>query len=268
MNNNQHSVVSGGGSGLGHGLAIRLLARGANVSILDLAVNDQNHQSLNAAATRGNSQWHFSQVDITNADIVNGAVTDAVERFGDIQLAINSAGVAVNKLMTETSPEDFQRVVNINLTGSFNFAKAVLPTMKPGARLALLASMAGFIGNYGYTAYSASKFGVVGLANTLRNEYEPLGVHISCVCPPEVKTPMVEAEHASGNAISLELKKAAGTITIDDACDYMLAALHKGKWLVVPGRQARFLLFLNRYFSAPFAAINRQLIKRLMRKGL
>src|SRR3546814_19586442 len=101
--------------------------------------------------------------------------------------------------------------------------------MGKGSCLALIASMAGLTSNYAYAAYGAPKFGVVGLATTLRYEYEPLGIGISCICPPEVKTPMVASERANGNPVSLELKEFAGSLEIDPACDAMLAGLDRSE---------------------------------------
>lgn len=98
-----------------------------------------------------------------------------------------------------------QRDVEVNLIGSRNFSAAVLPLMTPGAQLALIASLAGLVPNYGYAAYSASKFGVVGLAGCLRLEYRPKGIDVCVVCPPGVETPMVTEERRSGDAVGLEL---------------------------------------------------------------
>lgn len=262
----KHAIISGGGSGLGNGLATRLLKRGSNVSVLDLGISEAYREVLDAAAQAGGSQWRLFEIDITDANKVSHAVAEAINSFGDIQLAINSAGIAVNKLAANTTAEEFQRVININLNGSFNFASAVLPTMKPGSRLALLASLAGFIGNYGYSAYSASKFGVVGLATVLRNEYEPKGIHISCVCPPEVKTPMVAQEHATGDPVSLELKKFAGSLDADYACDKMLQGLDKGQWLIIPGTMAKTTTFIARHMPGLFGSIGLQLVQRILRK--
>jgi 3-dehydrosphinganine reductase len=266
MNNAKHAVISGGGSGLGNGLATRLLKRGTHVSVLDLGISDDYQLALNDAANAGASKWQLFKIDITDSGLVKQAVADAINTFGDIDLAINSAGIAVNKVAAETAVDEFQRVININLNGSFNFASAVLPTLKPGARLALLASLAGFIGNYGYSAYSASKFGVVGLATVLRNEYEPKGVHISCVCPPEVKTPMVAQEHATGDPVSLEMKKFAGSLDADYACDKMLQGLDKGHWLIIPGGMAKTTTFIARHMPGLFGSIGLQLVKQTLRR--
>lgn len=262
----KHVVISGGGSGLGLGLASRYLKRGINVSVLDLAINDERKQLLEKLAIAHHASWRFFETDVTNANILKNNIEQAISKFGEIDLAVNSAGVVINKSLADTRPEDFKRVIDINLNGSFNFASAVLPNMKPGARLALIASIAGLVSNYAYSAYGASKFGVVGLATTLRYEYEHKGIHISCVCPPEVKTPMVAEELKSGNRVSLELKKFGGSMQADDACDQIVAGLDAGKWMIIPSLNAKFLAASARLFPTPFFALMKQLIKYTEKK--
>ncbi|MGJ8686002.1 MAG: SDR family NAD(P)-dependent oxidoreductase [Spongiibacteraceae bacterium] len=266
MKTYSHAVISGGGSGLGHGLALRLLRRGSNVSILDLSLSEQRSSELQKAAEQGACQWQFYPADITDSQQLQKQVDAAAAHAGPIALAINSAGIAVNKSFADTSSDDFQRVININLVGSFNFAQATLPHMQPGSRLTLIASIAGLLSNYGYTAYGSSKFGVVGLATTLRFEYEPLGIKISCVCPPEVKTPMVAEELLTGNPVSLELKQVAGSLEADVACDQILAGIDRGQWQIIPGIRAKATCTAARYFPKIFYAITHRLICYVMRK--
>tara|TARA_R110001592_G_scaffold65203_1_gene200262 strand:- start:6065 stop:6871 length:807 start_codon:yes stop_codon:yes gene_type:complete len=261
-----HVIVSGGGSGLGLGLACRYLKRGIKVSVLDLAINDERKKTLDKLASTHHSKWQFFKTDVTNANLLKDNVEQAISEFGLIDLAINSAGVVINKSFEETSPEDFKRVIDINLNGSFNFASAVLPTMKPGARLALISSMAGLFSNYAYSAYGASKFGVVGLATTLRYEYEHKGIYISCVCPPEVKTPMVAQELINGNKVSLAMKKFGGSMEADDACDQIVSGLDAGKWMIIPSLNGKLLATFARVFPTPFFALTKQVIKYTEKK--
>ena len=171
MDTRPHGIISGAGSGLGLGLATRLLRRGYHLTLLDLNFDDAAcHALTNAAVT--NEQWHAQPLDIRNAKAIDDAVSAAVSAFGPVVLAINCAGVVLNRRFANMAAVDFARVVDVNLNGSVYFAKAVLPHMKPGSRLGLIASMAGLVSNYAYAAYGASKFGVVGLATTLRYEYQ------------------------------------------------------------------------------------------------
>lgn len=268
MKNWQHSIISGGGSGLGLGIAQRLLRRGGKVSILDLTVGEQAREQLDHAAAQGNSAWQFAEADLTDEARVTAAVNEIVQAYGAPDLALNSAGILVNKTFAAMPSSDFRKVMDVNVHGSYNFAAAVLPHLRPGSRLALIASIAGLTSSYGYTAYGASKFAVVGLATTLRYEYEPLGIGISCVCPPEVKTPMVATERSPGNAdpISLILKDIAGSLEPDFACDAILAGLDAGRWQIIPGFKGKLTATVARHWPAGFFAFMRFNIKRGMKK--
>lgn len=262
----QHVIITGGGSGLGLGIARRYLARGANVSILDLAIPDSNRSELDAAALSGKGRWHFLQMDITQDELVDQAVVHAVREFGAPDLAINSAGIAVNKTLADMTAGEFRKVIDINLNGSLYFAQSCVKHMRPGSRLALVASLAGITSNYGYSAYGASKFGVVGLATTLRYEYEVLGIHISCICPPEVYTPLVEAERQVGNPISLELKKTAGCMDANDACDQIVAGLDAGRWMIIPSIAGKITGFVARHLPGLFNGYIQLMVRKLSKQ--
>ncbi|MGB1543399.1 MAG: SDR family NAD(P)-dependent oxidoreductase [Spongiibacter marinus] len=261
-----HCIISGGASGLGLGLALRLLERGYRLSILDLSFGESAKQQLSQAAA-SSAHWQAYTVDIRNAQACAEAAARAADNYGTIELAINCAGVILNCRFAEMTAEDFARVVEVNLCGSVHFARAVLPHMSAGSRLALVASMAGLVSNYGYAAYGASKFGVVGLATTLRYEYEPLGIGISCICPPEVETPMVESERQHGDPISLELKKFAGSLDTNTALNGIMRGLDTGRWMIIPGVRSRFTASLARYFPWLFNRVMQSMIRRLLHKG-
>lgn len=268
LNSNQHSIVTGGTSGLGLGLALRLLRWGGRVSVLARGLDSPAREKLDEAADRGGGEWRFWEVDIVDAQGVLTAVKEAVSAFGTPQLVINSAGIAINRTFAQTSADAFQQVIDVNLLGSRHVAAAVLPHMQSGSRLVFLASVAGLVSNYGYAAYGASKFAVLGLATTLRYEYQPRGVGVTCVCPPEVKTPMVAIERAPGNAspISLALKDIAGSLDTDYACDAILKGIDRGQWLVVPGVMAKLTAQFARLFPALFYRFMEFNIRRLMKE--
>lgn len=266
MKKHNHVMISGAGSGLGLGMALRYLKRGCRVSVLDLTVSSDTHEKLDTAAKKANTGWQFHQADITDFNLIQAAVQQSVASFGAPGLAINSAGVVLNKTFADMQPGEFQRVITINLIGSNNFAAAALPTMKAGSRLALVASLAGITSNYAYTAYGASKFGVIGLATTLRYEYEPLGIRISCICPPEVNTPMVFAERKDANPVAMDLKALAGSLEADSACDKIVAGLDAGRWQIIPGLNGKMTAWACRYMPAIFYFAMLKLIKRSMRK--
>lgn len=261
----KHILVTGAGSGLGLGFAERYLRRGHRVSVLDRDLPDSACQRLDRA---GAGRWTSHLTDVTDDAGVNAAVTAAVAACGAPDLVIHCAGIVLNRAVADMQGSDFRRVIDVNLNGSFHVASAVLRHMKPGSRLALIASMAGITSNYAYAAYGASKFGVVGLASTLRYEYAPRGIAISCICPPEVRTPMVAGERTPGNynEVAMALKDYAGSLDADVAIDAMMAGLDAGEWMIIPGLQAKAVALFSRHLPKPFFAVMEFMVGRELRK--
>ena len=239
--------VTGGMSGLGRALAARYLRRGSNVALFDLAVKDE------VMAELGNCKRHAGQklvafaANVTDLEATKRAVGQAVEAIGDPVLAINCAGIQRAAPFDQLSADDFEMVVRINLFGSRNFAAAVIPAMRPGARLALVASMAGLAANYSYAAYCSSKFAVIGLGRVLRLELRPRDIDVSLICPPEVDTPMVVDEAKTMHPVSRRLKDLGGTLSVDEAMAGILAGLDAGRHVIIPGFKARLTYFCSRY---------------------
>ncbi len=254
------ALISGGGSGIGLRIAKVLRGQGSAVAVLDRSIGVE----VRDWAAGGGAPVSTHEVDVTDGDALIASVAEAVAAIGAPALALNSAGVQASAAFDELSEERFRSVIDVNLVGSRNFAAAVLPQLRPGAKLALIASLAGLVPNYGYAAYSASKFGVVGLAGCLRLECKPRGIDVCVVCPPEVETPMVDEERATGDAIGLELKKFSGTLQLDDACEQILAGLGGSSWMIVPGRKGRLTRRLAQY--AP--GLMRWTSDRMVRKAL
>jgi len=255
------AFVTGGGSGIGLALAETLARRGARIGVFDLRFSDVACARLRKVCPEA----LFLEVDVRDAAGVEAAVNKAVEQIGSPDVAINSAGVQIARPFLEISSERYDFVVDINLKGSRNFAAAVLAHMRSGGHLALVASIAGVVSNYGYAAYSSSKFGVVGLASALRIECKTRGIQVSVICPPEVETPMVEEERRTAPAITMQTKQFAGTVTLDDLCTQVMHGLERGRFMIVPGSwRARFTVFLGRTFPRLMA----RLTDNMIRKGL
>jgi NAD(P)-dependent dehydrogenase (short-subunit alcohol dehydrogenase family) len=258
------AFLTGGGSGIGLRLAEMLAQRKVRLAIFDLKLSDDVRRRLSSAAPGS----VFHEVDVRDADGLAAAVRAAVGQVGVPQLAINSAGVQRNRTFAELSAADFDFVVDVNLRGSRNFAAAVLSHMAPGSNLVLVASLAGLVGNYGYAAYNASKFGVVGLASALRIECKPRGIDVTVVCPPEVVTPMVLEERKTASPVSMATKDFAGVVSIDDLCNDILRGAERGEWMIVTGFKARLTRVLARLFPGLMNRItDRMVADALLKQG-
>ena len=258
------AFITGAGSGIGRRLAEMLAQRGLRLALFDQRFSDEARDTFRRACPGA----VLYEVDVRDADGVETAVRAAVAAIGPPQLAVNSAGVQRNRNFLDLAAADFDFVVDVNLRGSRNFAAAVLPRMSAGGHLVLLASLAGLVGNYGYAAYNASKFGVVGLASALRIECRPRGIAVTVVCPPEVVTPMVLEERKTASPVSMATKNFAGVVELDELCEDILRGAAQGEWMIVTGFRARLTRFLARMSPGLMNRItDRMVVDALRRHG-
>ena len=247
----QRVLITGAASGIGKRLAELALGAGADLAAFDADLAGLSE--LQQAGRTAQRRVEIRAVDVRAAGELAGAVTQAVARLGPPELAINCAGIQLAKPFEDLTAEEFQRVIEVNLIGSRNFAAAALPHLGAGTRLALVASLAGLVPNYSYAAYAASKYGVVGLAEVLRLEYRPQGIGVSVICPPEVETRLVREERRTMHPASRALKRTAGTLDVDTACTEIFAALQKGRFLIIPSRRARVVAWMGKYVPGGLA---------------
>jgi NAD(P)-dependent dehydrogenase (short-subunit alcohol dehydrogenase family) len=244
------TFITGASSGIGRRLAERLTARGDRVVGFD--------RDARTDATIA--------VDVRDADAVEAAFATAEAQVGPPSLVINSAGIQLGKAFADLTTEEFTRVIEVNLLGSRHVAAAALRRMAPGGHLVLIASLAGLVPNYGYAAYCASKYGVVGLAEVLRLECRPRGIRVSCVCPPEVETPMVDEERLSELAPTRALKDLAGTMALEPAARGILTGIDRGDFLIMPSVRARGARNLARFLPARLShAVSDRVVARSLR---
>jgi NAD(P)-dependent dehydrogenase (short-subunit alcohol dehydrogenase family) len=247
--------VTGGASGIGLMVAQLFAERGADVAIFDLHPTPEALQAIEAKRRGPGQQVRSYLLDVADADGALAVFRAAAADFGAPDLVFNSAGVGGFTRPFEDYPRDrFEAMVRVNLLGSRNVAAAVLPLMRPGGKLVLVASLAGLVTAYGYAGYAASKHGVVGLAGVLRVEYKPKGIDVSVVCPPEIDTPMVRQERPTRPPESHAMKMVAGIVDLDVGCRYIVERALRGQFLIIPGARARFTWLMQKVL--PRSVIN------------
>jgi 2-dehydro-3-deoxy-L-rhamnonate dehydrogenase (NAD+) len=182
MFDGQVAIITGAASGLGLAIATKLHAEGAQVVALDL-----NEASLPVSFA----------IDLTKEDEVANVVNQIGERFGRIDILVNSAGVtgATNIKSHEVDTQNLRFVFEVNFMASFFTARAVLPWMVKNnyGRILHIASVAGKEGNAGMLAYSASKAAVIGMTKVQGKEYAETGITVNALAPAVIQTPMVDA---------------------------------------------------------------------------
>ncbi|MBE2242993.1 MAG: SDR family NAD(P)-dependent oxidoreductase [Burkholderiaceae bacterium] len=239
--------ISGSSSGIGRDMARRLAAEGAHIALFNRSAAEAVLAELRAAARSPQQRFHAYRADVAQPASIDAAVRQAVADLGAPELAINSAGVLNAQPFDEATAQDFERVIDVNLKGSRHFAAAVLPHMQARSHLVFIASLAAYTGNFAYTAYCASKFGVRGLAEALRYELKFKDIDVSLCCPGEIMTPMVEQEKRHQHPVSAALKAFAGSARLEDAVPALLRGIARREFDIVDGPRPALTAFLSRH---------------------
>jgi NAD(P)-dependent dehydrogenase (short-subunit alcohol dehydrogenase family) len=179
------AIVTGGASGIGAATARLLAAEGASVAILDcnLPHVEQDVDGKTAA-------W---PCDVSDSGQVKDAIERAVRRFGEPHILFNNAGIAIRRTVADSEPEDWDRVMEINVRGAFLCSKFCLPHFGSGASIIHSASVTGITGVRGRAAYSAAKGALTALTRNMAVDYAGRGIRVNCVCPGFVRTPLIRA---------------------------------------------------------------------------
>lgn len=184
------ALVTGGGRGIGAAICARLAAGGAVVAVTDRDMD--NAQTVAAALTTQGLKAAAFRLDVADADAVQATVADINGRLGPVDILVNNAGVSQFKPLLEMTEADWDRVLTINLKGTFLTCRAVIPGMRErgGGRIVNIGSLFSKIGNENFSHYAAAKFGVLGFTQSIAAEFAPANITANCVIPGLVWTPM------------------------------------------------------------------------------
>ena len=187
------AIVTGGGRGLGAAVAELFATQGARV-----AVSDVDPASADATARRileGGGEAFGLRADVTSAADAERLADAAAERFGALDVLVNNAGIASAGTVCEVTPQDWDRVMAINLKGAYLCSRYAVAHMarSGGGSIVCISSASGVIGQEGQVAYNVSKHGVIGLVRCMALDHAADGIRVNAVCPGVMRTPMLDA---------------------------------------------------------------------------
>lgn len=188
---NKVAVITGGAQGIGKAAVKRFAEEGAVVIIWD--VNEEKASSTINEFRNISDKISFQKVDVTKLESVTEAAKQIIEKHQKIDILINNAGITRDASFLKMTSEQWQQVIDVNLTGVFNCTKAVAPFMvdKLYGKIVNTSSVVGIYGNFGQTNYVATKSGIIGMTKVWARELGRKGINVNAVAPGFIATEMV-----------------------------------------------------------------------------
>lgn len=249
--NNKNVYISGGSTGIGLAIAKRATEAGANVLIFARRLDVLNAALTSCEAFRMHPKQRLEAIslDITDHKATEKTMLNSIENFGCPDALINVAGRAIPKRVEDVSFEQFDQTMKVNLYGCRNTIAPLIPHMKRnGGLIVNTSSMVGLIGVYGYSDYAASKFALVGYSEVLRSELKADNIQVNVLCPPDTDTPGFVTENLTKPPATQLISEAGSLLTPEQVADIFFKELAKDKFLIIPGAEGKFSVFMKRLF--------------------
>jgi len=221
----QTALITGAGRGIGKTIALKLAECGADIVLADM--NPQVSEVLLEVESLGRKCLIF-ETDVTDFDAIDAMVKKIIEEVGSIHILVNNAGITQDNLFMRMKPEQWAKVIDVNLNGVFNVTKAVIrPMVKQRmGKIINISSVVGFTGNPGQVNYSSTKSALVGFTKSLAREVGARGVTVNAVAPGFIDTAMTQALNESQQELILKqipLGRMGGPADIANAVSFLVS---------------------------------------------
>lgn len=193
MEENKVALVTGGTTGIGKAIAQELAKSGFNIAI-NYRTETEEMQELKKEIEANNVKCLFVKADISKFEETEKMAKEVIENFGKVDVLVNNAGVTKDGLIMRMKEDAFKQVIDINLVGTFNVTRNIVPYMvkQRSGRIINIASVVGLVGNAGQSNYSASKAGIIGFTKSLAKELSSRNILVNAVAPGFIETKMTD----------------------------------------------------------------------------
>lgn len=263
----KHVVITGGSQGIGKCVAAQVLQRGADVTLMarKQAVLVEAQAEVREMIARTEQKVEIQSIDLaSDAKSVQSAFDAAVGAMGKpVDVLVNCAGMSMPGVFEDLDVDIFEKQMRVNYLGSVFATRAVVPAMKKsgrGGRIVFVSSQAGQLGVFGYSAYSPSKFALVGLAQVLRMELRPYDIHVSVAYPPDTDTPGFKNENETKPKETQLISDSSGLFQPETVGKHIVAGLQAGTFAVYTGLDGWMLANLTAGMS-PISSLLDSLIQ-------
>jgi 3-dehydrosphinganine reductase len=261
-------VITGGSSGIGRATALLLARRGAEVCIIGRTREklDGVRGELRSAASE--RKCCAFQADVSDRGRMNAAAPSIVETLGGIDILINCAGIAHPAYIDRTPDAVWDDMIRVDYMGTVNAVRAFLPWFMKQRRghIANVSSVAGYLGVFGYAAYAAAKFAVVGFSECLRQDLLPYNTCVSVLYPPDTDTPQWREENRIKPPETKALSGAIRVMSPEKVASALLRGIAARRFSIVPGFMNRVTFSLHRHFPGIVWSIMSGDLRRYWRK--
>lgn len=193
MEERKVAFITGGSRGIGKQVALKFAKNGYNI-VINYVSDNTDIKGLQEEFEKENVELLLVKADVTKKEEIQNLVKTAIEKFGHIDVLVNNAGITRDGLLMRMEEEDFDKVIEINLKGTFLVTKEVIPYMmkKREGSIINISSVVGVVGNAGQSNYAASKAGIIGFTKSVAKELASRNIRANCVAPGFIKTDMTD----------------------------------------------------------------------------
>lgn len=268
---NKKVIITGGSSGIGMAAAQWLAEWGADICIV--ARNGRRlKQACEEIRMKAGSQEQkilYHVLDVCDRRKVFRCSGDIIDSLGGLDILINNAGKAWPGYIQHKSDSVWDDTLDINFNGTVHCTRAFLPHFihQKSGNIANVTSLLGFMGLFGYSAYAASKFAVVGFSESLRQDLLPYNIKISVFYPPDTDTPLW---HAENKIKPPETKALSGNVKVmppGKVAYSLLRGIARGKFTIIPGTLSKWIYGMHRFTPALFRWLLDQELKKQLKKS-